>query len=413
MKLTAKNIHTLAPPQGKDEVIIFDDGLPGFGLRLRKGGSRTFVFQYKRGGHRRITLGPVSAGDFGKIRKTAEKLFARVKLGEDPASDIAEAKAQAAETFETAVRRFLAWQKTRPRKNGSVGLKPRSLVEIERHLIVHARGLHKLQLAKIERRSIATCLAAVTENSGATTSNRVRSSLGNLFSWCLTEGLVSLNPVVGTRRHDEQQRERVLENHEIATIWTALSDSDPHFVAILKLLFLTASRKSEIGNLCWSEVHDHALKLAGSRVKNGREHTVWLSEPARAIIAAQPRRPDRDLIFGYSAGGFSGWSRCKHELDKRIAEIAKQPVAAWTLHDIRRSVSTKLADDLNIEPHVIECLLNHTSGFRAGVGGVYNKSHYERQVRAALDRWGEWLTAIVEGRATNVVSLRQALTGLC
>src|ERR1700675_311418 len=94
MKLTAKNVRTEPLKKGKSEAIVFDDDVPGFGLRLRDGGSRTVVFQYKIGAkHRRMALGWVAAVDFGTTRKTAEKLYARVKLGEDPAGDKAETKA--------------------------------------------------------------------------------------------------------------------------------------------------------------------------------------------------------------------------------------------------------------------------------------------------------------------------------
>src|SRR5262249_38219022 len=103
-RLTTANVRTLLPDIGKDgqvkdEQIIFDDDIPGFGLRIR-GESRTLVFQYKLGEkHRRKNLGPVNAVNFAETRKTAEKWYARVKLGKDPAAEVAEAKAKAVETF--------------------------------------------------------------------------------------------------------------------------------------------------------------------------------------------------------------------------------------------------------------------------------------------------------------------------
>jgi integrase len=82
-------------------------------------------------------------------------------------------------------------------------------------------------------------------------------------------------------------------------------------------------------------------------------------------------------------------------------------VAPWTHHDLRRTCATRLAD-LDVAPHVIESLLNHVSGHKSGVAGIYNRSTLEPQKRHALTAWNERLLAIVEGRepATTVIPLR-------
>jgi integrase len=146
-------------------------------------------------------------------------------------------------------------------------------------------------------------------------------------------------------------------------------------------------------------------------VKNKRSHSVPLSPVAHDIIANQPRRVTaagvaRDLIFGVGAGPFSGWAHCKDKLDASIAQVTGAPLAPWRIHDIRRTAATRMGE-LGAEPHVIECCLNHSSGFRAGVGGVYNRSTYEREMRQALDLWAAHLLAIVEGKESNVTALRR------
>jgi integrase len=395
---------------GKRDEIIFDDEIPGFGLRLREGGSRTFVFQYKLGAkQRRMALGKATNSTFDGARKNAKKLHARVALGEDPAGAKIDAEIKAAETCGAIIPRFLEWQRTRRRGNGSVGLKPRSLLEIERHLLGHAKPLHKLQLAKISRGDIATCIGAAGKNGGPVAGNRLRTTLSSLFSWAMTEGLVEANPVVGTRRNEEKERDRVLADAELRLIWTALPDD--HYGSIVKLLMLTGQRKGEIAGLQWSEIKDGSIELAGERTKNHRAHAVPLSGAARAIIAAQPHRTNndgtpRDLIFGFGDGPFSGWSGCKEQLDERIAKAGK-PVADWVLHDLRRTAATRMAD-LGVQPHVIEAVLNHASGHKAGVAGIYNRSTYDREKAAALDLWGERLMAVVEGRKSNVRPLKRA-----
>jgi hypothetical protein len=136
-----------------------------------------------------------------------------------------------------------------------------------------------------------------------------------------------------------------------------------------------------------------------------------------------PRRDGRALVFGLGEGGFSGWSKGKAALDARIAtNRAKEAgradlrpedaLAPWRLHDLRRSVVTHMAE-IGIQPHVIEAAVNHISGHRAGVAGVYNRATYAVEKRTALDRWAEWLMATVHaaeaaGHDAQVVPMRHS-----
>jgi integrase len=101
------------------------------------------------------------------------------------------------------------------------------------------------------------------------------------------------------------------------------------------------------------------------------------------------RREGRSLVFGEGEGGFQGWSRAKAALDKRVG-VAGTKVRPWRLHDIRRTVATRLGD-LGTLPHVIEAVLNHVSGHKAGVAGIYNRATYAREKREALNAWADHL----------------------
>jgi integrase len=403
MKLTAKLVRSEPLPAGKSEAIFFDDDVPGFGLRLREGGGRSFVFQYKLGAkQRRIALGSTGALDISKARDTAKDLYARVRLGQDPANDKADAKAKAGDTFEATIPLFLARQRER--------LRPRSYADLDRHLTKHAKPLHRLHLEKITRRDIATCLTSITANNGAVTANRVRASLSTFFVWTVCEGLIDANPVINTNRNQERPRDRVLSPAELRLIWKALEDDD--YGAIIKLLALTGQRAGEIAWLRWSEILEREIALPGERTKNHRPHIIPLSDPARAILSARPRRTTadgkpRDLVFGIGDGPFSGWSKSKEALDARLEEAAGQPLPHWTPHDLRRSFATH-AGELGIQPHIIEAVLNHISGHKAGVAGIYNRAAYEPEKRAALARWADQLLSWVEGRKSNVTTLRRA-----
>lgn len=150
----------------------------------------------------------------------------------------------------------------------------------------------------------------------------------------------------------------------------------------------------------WSELDltNGTLSLPKERVKNKRQHVVPLTELALSIIEQVPSRLGRDQLFGERGrGGFSSWDDGKRDLDARLAGR----VAPWCLHDLRRTVATRMAD-LGVQPHIIEAALNHYSGHRAGVAGVYNRSPYEREVRAALILWANHVRAIVDSSERNL-----------
>jgi integrase len=191
----------------------------------------------------------------------------------------------------------------------------------------------------------------------------------------------------------------VLSDGELAAIWRACNDDE--YGKIVRLLILLGSRRGEVGGMCWSEIDlDRATwTLPAKRSKNGRKHELPLMPTALDIIAGVPRMVSRDSLFGERAGHFTSWARNKPELDKRSG-VTEPP---WTVHDIRRSVATRMAD-IGITPHIIEEILNHVSGHKGGVAGIYNRSSYDREVRAALALWSDHVRMLIEGGERKVLS---------
>jgi integrase len=439
MKLTAKGIRGLQLPEGKMDHLFWDDDIPGFGLRLRAGGSRSWVFQYALGDkQRRLSLGTASAESFSTvkdsdgriklgIRDQAAQLHAKVKLGQDPAGDKTESRKRASDTFEAIAKKYLTAKKLSTRSG--------TYTETERHIFKHAKPLNGLQVAKIVRRDIAILIGTIRENSGPVAANRVRSTLSDFFSWAMSEGIdgVENNPVIGTNKSDEVSRDRVLKDQELRTIWKYAGDD--HYGTIIKVLLLTGQRADEIASLQWSEIGDvvveakriadaiklpsftiSAIELPAERTKNKRPHIVPLSQAAMKILAAQPRRVGDDgtirkFVFGIGQRGFSGWSRCKERLDERIKKALGTELPHYTPHDLRRTMSTVMNGRLDVLPHVVEAILNHVSSQasgKSGVGGVYNKAVYLRERVEALNLWADHLASIVEERENNVTPFKRA-----
>jgi integrase len=230
-------------------------------------------------------------------------------------------------------------------------------------------------------------LGEIETGSGPIARNRLRSTLSAFFSWAIQEGLTETNPVQGTGKADEGgSRERVLTTEELRALWRSLDDG--HFSNIVRLLLLTGQRRNEIGRLQWSEIDlpRKLIVLSPDRTKNSRQHEVPLSRQALAIIERRPRRNSSGFLFS-EKGAFGNWSKVKAALDQRVG------ISPWKLHDLRRTCATGMAE-LGIFPHVIETTLNHVSGHKAGVAGVYNKSKMTDAVREGLQKWADYVEKI-------------------
>jgi integrase len=391
MKLTRATIGELTPPPGKVDHVHWDSELPGFGLRLR-GESRSWLIQYRvHGKQHRESLGDCRRVSLEDARKIAKKRFAQIELGVDPSAEKAKARlaANTALTLGATVTRYLE------AKRGT--LRPGTMVAATLHLTRHWKPLANRPLASVTRADVAAQLQTLTREHGKIAAARARSNLSALYAWAIREGLAEANPVIGTNRPDEsaQSRDRVLNEQELAALWRACGDDDGG--RIIKLLILTGARRREIGSLRWDEVNleTEVMTVGGERTKN--HHSLKLPLPSIAIELLRSAPRHGDFVFGKR--GFASWSDLKEELDTRSG------VSAWRLHDLRRSTATHMAD-IGIQPHVIEEILNHRSGHKAGPAGIYNRSSYEREVRNALALWADRVLALAEGHDPKVVALR-------
>jgi integrase len=410
-KLDTRSVAAAQLPSGKTDELYWDTELSGFGYRLRRGADggllRSFVAQYRAGGRaRRFTVGDADKISAPQAREAARKLLARVELGHDPQAEKVEKRRRDAHTTKSVVEDYLAAKQSE--------LRPQSFRVKKLYLTgPYFRALHPLAVTDVTRSDVARCVRDVARRHGQSTAAAARRALSSFFAWAVADGLLGdgANPVEGSHQPDEPpSRDRVLTDAELATVWKEAGDDE--FGRIVRLLVLLGNRRQEVGGMRRSELDLDAgtWSLPAERVKNKRAVTVHLPPAALDIIRAVPVTT-RDCLFGVrAAAGFTAWDYGKAELDRRLAERAENKhsvtVRPWKLHDLRRTAATGMAS-IGIEPHHIEACLNHYSGHRRGVAGVYNRSPYERAVKAALARWSEHVLALVEGRADKVVSLRK------
>ena len=408
MKLrTAENID---PAEGKSDDILFCERLiecglfksgtilpTGFGLRLRRACRgrilRHWIFQYRQHGRtRRMIIGSANTVTPAQALERVCKFRAEVELGGDPQEKKVERRERDCLSLRSVVADYLA-QKT--------GVKEGTLRMLRTYLEgpLYLKPLNGVPLDRISRKDIAARLLAVSRASGAPTAIAFRSALSSMFVWAMQMGLTEHNPVVNSfKPPTPESRDRVLTDPELAAIWNALEDDD--YAKVIKLLVCTGCRRAEVGGMKSSEFSDDMSTwgLPKERAKNAKEHKLPVAPLMAEIIESIPRRDGFDLLFGRKHG-FTGWSIGKRALDKKLG------LRPWTHHDIRRSVATGMAN-IGVQPHVVEQILNHQSGHKRGPAGIYNRSHYVNEVRAAMALWDDHIRTLIEGGRSKVVPMR-------
>lgn len=393
-KLTRTNLGTLLKGlnlKGRKDAQIMDDELRGFGVRkFASGQARFFVRYYQGETERRMSLGSASKSTLDAAREAAAKIILDAKTGSDP---------QAIKKLQRKRDGIALGKLIEPFLNAhATEWAPGYFADNKRYLNDYWAPLHAMAVDEIRRDDVVRVLDDIATRRGKVTADRCKAALSSFYAWAIERTPAETIPTLHVKaRAKGGGRERVLSLEEMGEIWSVLDDSSD-YGAILRLLMLTGQRRSEIADLSWSEFHVQKrlgpkqypaeIELSGQRTKNGRPHIIPLSKPAADIIGARPRIAGRDYLFGEGGAGFQGWSKAKARLDAKLPRLAP-----WRVHDLRRSVVTHLAE-AGTQPHVIEALVNHVSGTKAGIAGVYNKAEYMPERRKALNAWAERLLNI-------------------
>jgi integrase len=270
----------------------------------------------------------------------------------------------------------------------------------------------------VVQESIKDGVPGTISNNPEPSDNRGRhlsNALGALFKWALRHrrAAMTLNPMAGVYRPaPPPPRARVLSHREIQLLWRALDDPSVAYPypQITRLLLLTGCRLNEIARLELGDLDAERTRidLPGARTKNGLPHIVPLAPLARDIV--KDAKPVLGSPFVFTAGrkATTGWSSAKKNIDAAIAKLnGSQPITGWRIHDLRRSTATGMAEDLNVAPHIVEAALNHVSGAKAGVAGIYNRALHLDERKAALERWAVHVDGIVSGKPGKVVPMKR------
>jgi integrase len=427
---------------GSERITVKDAGCKGLSLIIQPSGHKSWQMRFRQpdGKLLRLTLGAVdvsgaeqdSEPEIGKplTLAAARRLAADVNRKRAQGHDFKAAKerqvferdARSAKTFLAAaldfierhsMRKVRRWRLQarslgiRPRQDGA-GLEPipngladrwaaRPLADIDGD-DVHAliRECRERGIPGIGRRNMGP---------SDPRARGMYADLSKFFAWCIEERRLKINPCAGvTKPRPPRARDRVLTDQEIVLFWKSCGQVPEPFGDCLKILLLTACRRAEVSGMRRSEFNGSDWTIPKERSKNHRAHLVPLSPLALEILAGVPS--SGDLVFSTNnRTPINGWSGRKAGFDECMLELAGAPVPPWTIHDIRRTAATKMAS-IGVQPHVVEAVLGHVSGFRGGVAGVYNLYAYFPEKKAALERWAAHVAALVAGTPFNVVPLR-------
>ncbi len=408
-----------------------DGRITGLYLVVQTSGAKSWAVRYRAAGApRKLTLGRYPAVDLSTARKRAQEALGQLAGGKDPAAtkkaarEAARAERKAdVDRVERVAELFVErYVKRSGRVGAGWGAEIERLFKIE--ILPH---IGAKRIGDVKKRDINDILDAIADRGSPITSNRCFAVLRKFFNWARDDrDLITVSPCIGvTARTEERSRDRVLENEEIRLAWRAFAAIGWPFGPIGKLLLLTGARRGEIAEATWREIDLAAktLTLPGSRTKNGKPHVIPLSDDAVEIIKALPQIEGKaGLVFSTTGvTPVSGFSRARETIRRFILDALKKDAqmrgddpeaveapAPWTLHDLRRTVATNL-QKLGIKLEVTEAVLNHVSGSRAGIVGVYQRHEYAEEKCAALDAWARRLDAIITGaEASNVVELAKA-----
>lgn len=379
--LTKKSIDLIGKKPNTQ--FVWDTELKGFGLKVTPAGKKVFIYQYRTGGRgtstQRFTIGTFGDITPDQARTKARQLAGVVAEGRDPRSETKQKQAaalqQAANSFAGLASEFIEQHAKKKQKNWH---------ETERLLnydAVPAWG--KRPVEAITKREVDKLIHEVADRAPIV-ANRLLAALRKLFNWAVATGRLDASPVSGMPRPaSEKTRDRVLDDQELFNIYSASQEIAYPFGPFFQLLIFTAQRLNEVSGMQWSEITDDQWTIPAHRSKNKKAHIVYLSPPALAVLKTIPKEEDRDLIFTTTGRThISGFSKAKENLDK------KSGVANWRYHDIRRTVTTGLAN-IGHPPHVCDKILNHSSGTISGVAAVYQKADFLEERKKALNDWGQ------------------------
>ena len=374
MKLTDIVVRNLAAP-ASGQKLYPDDSLPGFGVRVSQGGTKTFTLVYGRD-RERTSLGRYPVIGLADARTEAKRILAERTLGRLRPQPI-KVDAALEQFFETHVA-----QKCNPTTQREV----KRL--LRKHFLPKVR--HN-QLGDVSTQDVMKVVDGLMGTPAECA--HVFKVTKTFFRWAVRRRLIPHSPIEGLEAPVKAvSRDRVLTDEELATV-LAHAEAAGSFGVFVTLLILTGQRKGEINTLKRAMIDQDRRTITLPVTKNGRPHTFPYGDAVAVLLDKSP--PDGPLFPGRqrTAGEegpllpFNGFSKAMEQFRSKCR------IPHWTLHDLRRTFATGL-QRAGVRIEVTEALLNHVSGVRAGIVGIYQRHNYGDEMRAAQALWEKHVASL-------------------
>lgn len=383
IKIAVNSIKGIKP--GAKDIVVWDTELSGFGFKVTPSGSRSFILSYRVGNvQRKPMIGRYPTIQPEAARNIAKDWLADIRKGGDPSADRQlRRKTSAVVTLSQMVELFL---------NAKAG--KRSIKEMER--IFRKDILPVLGSVGVEdiTKSHVTKLLDDLLARAPGIARLARANLSSFYNWAIPRlSDTAINPVVGSSKVPfGVSRDRVLNEEEVRGLWTVLATEPDKWELALKILILTGQRKKEVLEADWREIdlEKGEWVIPAERAKNGKVHSVPLSDQAVELMQKIPHRTGR--LFP----GTGPVSRTAKRVRVKLEAEISVPVQPWAWHDIRRTVATGM-QRLGVRSEVTEAVLNHKNGMRSGVAAIYQRHEWTHEKRDALDKWSAEVARIVRG----------------
>lgn len=397
--LTDRKLKSLTPPEA-GRIEVSDAKRKGLRFRLSASGRGVWMYEkrIKGGSKRKFTLGPWPAVSLADARAQALELEAEAARGVDRVAEqrAAEVEAEAAKAGLSTVREVLDAYDT-------LHLQPnlRTAAERRRQLDDAFRPHMKKPITELTRGHMQAVVDAKAQDGRRVMANRLQAAMVAFAHWAWRRGYTETHIGLGvSKATKENARERMPSMAEVREIFEASDGLGQLFGPFVRLLILTAQRRSDIAKLKWSEVEfdQSRISLAGSRTKNGKPHITHLTDAAVTELEAAREYQERNGIqseFVFTTTGktpVSGISKVKAKLDKLINDAREdagvEPMEHWRFHDLRTAFATAMAEAGEPET-VVDRILNHVASGSApsAVARVYNRAKQLPQRARVLERW--------------------------
>ncbi len=384
IRLTKTAIDAL--PTSKLDVVYWDAGYPGFGVKVTPKGRKVFIVLYRTGGAgsklRKYTIGPYGRVTLHQARVAAQRVFAAKLEGRDPAAEKREAKRRVvADRVEDLLETFIAQRLSQNRSGGEIS----RLLRREVGKPWAGRSIHE-----VSKRDVVEVVTAIEQRGAPVAANKALKAIKTFLRWCVGRAVLDQSPAEGVPLPSKEvARDRVLDDSELARVILAAREIGGPYGGIVELLALTGQRREEVARLQRKELDlaQRVWTLPKSRTKNAKTHVVHLSHQSMAVL----KHADQPGPYVFSLLGtkpFREFSRAKRRLDQLSG------VTDWRLHDLRRTCVSGMAR-LGVAPHVADKILNHQAGTISGVAAVYQRHEFLSERKEALERWAAHVAHIV------------------